>query len=181
MQTNKQPRLFMASCISLLLTAMTFAIRARLETVFGPAGIGLTLEQIGYAFMPAFWGFTLAMILGGPLVDYIGLKKGMWAAFILHAIGIFLTLFAYDFSSLFLATVIMGFGNGMVEAVCNPMVASMYPEQKTKMLNRFHMWWPIGNVTGAFTGVFLMDILGFDWQYMVALSLIHISEPTRPY
>ena len=75
MQANNQPRLFMASCISLLLTAMTFAIRARLETVFGPAGIGLTLEQIGYAFMPAFWGFTLAMILGGPLVDYIGLKK----------------------------------------------------------------------------------------------------------
>ena len=92
MQANNQPRLFMASCISLLLTAMTFAIRARLETVFGPAGIGLTLEQIGYAFMPAFWGFTLAMILGGPLVDYIGLKKGMWAAFILHAIGIFLQM-----------------------------------------------------------------------------------------
>ena len=172
MQANNQPRLFMASCISLLLTAMTFAIRARLETVFGPTGIGLTLEQIGYAFMPAFWGFTLAMILGGPLVDYIGLKKGMWAAFILHAIGIFLTLFAYDFSSLFLATVIMGFGNGMVEAVCNPMVASMYPEQKTKMLNRFHMWWPIGIVTGAFTGVLLMDILGFDWQYMVASLFI---------
>ena len=54
MQANNQPRLFMASCISLLLTAMTFAIRARLETVFGPAGVGLTLEQIGYAFMPAF-------------------------------------------------------------------------------------------------------------------------------
>ena len=94
MHINNQNRLFMASCISLLLTAMTFAIRARLETVFGPTGIGLTLEQIGYAFMPAFWGFTLAMILGGPLVDYIGLKKGMWAAFILHAVGICLTLFA---------------------------------------------------------------------------------------
>ena len=47
MHTNNQNRLFMASCTSLLLTAMTFAIRARLETVFGPTGIGLTLEQIG--------------------------------------------------------------------------------------------------------------------------------------
>ena len=29
------------------------------STVFGPTGLGLSLEQIGYAFMPAFWGFTL--------------------------------------------------------------------------------------------------------------------------
>jgi len=45
-QINER-RLFTASCIALVLTAMTFAIRARLETVFGPAGVGLTLEQIG--------------------------------------------------------------------------------------------------------------------------------------
>ncbi len=68
-------RLFVASCIALALIAMTFAIRARLETVLGPAGVGLTLEHIGYAFMPAFWGFTLAMIAGGPIVDYLGMKK----------------------------------------------------------------------------------------------------------
>ena len=90
-QINKN-RLFAASCISLLLTAMTFAIRARLETVFGPTGAGLTLEQIGYAFMPAFWGFTLAMIIGGPIVDFLGMKKGMWLAFFFHTIGIVLTL-----------------------------------------------------------------------------------------
>jgi len=137
-QINER-RLFVASCIALVLTAMTFAIRARLETVFGPAGVGLTLEQIGYAFMPAFWGFAIAMIIGGPIVDYLGMKKGMWIAFVLHATGIVTTLVATDLSSLFLATVFMGFGNGMVEAVCNPLVASMYPQQKTKMLNRFHL------------------------------------------
>jgi MFS family permease len=125
---------------------MAFAIRARLETVFGPAGVGLTLEQVGYAFMPPFWGFTLAMIAGGPVVDYLGMKKGMWIAFVLHAIGIVATLFATDLTSLFLATVFMGLGNGMVEAVCNSLVASMYPRQKTMMLNRFHLWWPAGIV-----------------------------------
>ncbi|MEC9415354.1 MAG: MFS transporter [Pseudomonadota bacterium] len=165
-------RLFVASCTSLVLTAMTFAIRARLETVFGPSGIGLTLEQIGYAFMPAFWGFTLAMVLGGPLVDYIGMKKGMWIAFILHALGIVLTLMAFDFSSLFAATVVMGLGNGMVEAVCNPLVASMYPQEKTKMLNRFHLWWPAGIVLGSFVGLILMDFNGLNWQFMVASLFI---------
>jgi len=67
MENINKNRLFIASCVALLVTAMTFAIRARLETVFGPEGVGLTLEQIGYAFTPAFWGFTLAMLFGGPL------------------------------------------------------------------------------------------------------------------
>ena len=83
---------------------MTFAIRARLETVFGPEGVGLTLEQIGYAFTPAFWGFTLAMIIGGPLVDSLGIKKITWIAFVMHAIGIVWTLMADSMTSLFLAT-----------------------------------------------------------------------------
>ena len=165
-------RLFAASCVALVLTAMTFAIRARLETVFGPAGVGLTLEQIGYAFMPAFWGFTLAMIVGGPIVDFLGMKKGMWIAFILHATGIVATLVATDLSSLFLATVFMGIGNGMVEAVCNPLVASMYPKQKTKMLNRFHLWWPSGIVIGSIAGYLLMDVAGLDWRMLVATLFI---------
>lgn len=175
MRQYNQTRLFAASCISLVLTAMTFAIRARLETVFGPAGLGMSLEQIGYAFMPAFWGFTLAIILGGQLVDTIGMKKGMWLAFAFHAIGIGLTLTAYDFSTLFIATIIMGLGNGMVEAVCNPLVASMYPNDKTKMLNRFHLWWPAGIVIGSLIGLILMDVMGFSWQLMVSSLFIPLA------
>ena len=170
-ETNRS-RLFAASCIALLLTAMTFAFRARLETVFGPEGAGLTLEQIGYAFMPAFWGFTIAMVLGGPIVDFLGMRKGMIFAFILHLAGIVATLFAVDFNSLFAATVLMGLGNGMVEAVCNPLVASSYPDQKVKMLNRFHLWWPAGIVTGSILGVVVMDVMGLSWQVMVGLLFV---------
>lgn len=172
MHQINENRLFLASCVALVLTAMTFAIRARLETVFGPAGAGLTLEQIGYAFMPAFWGFTLAMIIGGPIVDSLGMKKGMWLAFIFHLAGIIATLTASGLTSLFIATVFMGLGNGMVEAVCNPMVASMYPAQKTKMLNRFHLWWPAGIVIGSVVGYLLMDVADLSWQLMVAALFI---------
>ncbi len=168
-------RLFAASCIALVLTAMTFAIRARLETVFGPAGVGLTLEQIGYAFMPAFWGFTLAMVIGGPIVDTLGMKKSMWIAFAFHLAGIVATLTATGLTSLFAATVFMGLGNGMVEAVCNPLVASMYPTQKTKMLNRFHLWWPAGIVIGSLVGYVVMDILFLSWQVMVGSLFIPLA------
>ena len=170
-QINKN-RLFLASCIALITTAMTFAIRAKLETVFGPEGVGLTLEQLGYAFAPAFFGFTIAMIIGGPLVDLLGIKKIVWIAFITHAIGIVLTLMADSMVSLFIATLFVGIGNGMVEAALNPLVASMYPNSKTKMLNRFHVWFPGGIVIGSLLGWLLMDVLGLSWHYMVGILFI---------
>ncbi|WP_282122991.1 MFS transporter [Algibacter mikhailovii] len=172
MEGINKNRLFLASCLALITTAMTFAIRARLETVFGPEGIGLTLEQIGYAFAPAFFGFTIAMIIGGPLVDLLGIKKITWMAFITHAVGIVLTLMADSMTSLFIATLFVGIGNGFVEAALNPLVASMYPDQKTKMLNRFHVWFPGGIVIGALLGWLIMDVLGLSWQIMVCTLFI---------
>jgi len=174
MENINKNRLFLASCLALITTAMTFAIRARLETVFGPEGVGLTLEQIGYAFTPAFFGFTLAMIFGGPLVDFLGIKKITWIAFITHAIGIVWTIMADSMSSLFLATLFVGIGNGMVEAALNPMIASMYTEEKTKMLNRFHVWFPGGIVIGSIVGWLVMDVMGLSWQIMVATLFIPV-------
>ena len=172
MENINKNRLFIASCMALLVTSMTFAIRARLETVFGPEGVGLTLEQIGYAFGPAFYGFTIAMIIGGPLVDTLGIKKITWAAFLMHAIGIIWTIMAKDMTSLFTATLFVGIGNGLVEAALNPMIASMYPKNKTKMLNRFHVWFPGGIAIGGILGWLVMDVMGLSWQIMVALLFI---------
>ncbi|WP_344787436.1 MFS transporter [Postechiella marina] len=172
MENINKNRLFLASCLALITTAMTFAIRARLETVFGPEGVGLSLEQIGYAFAPAFFGFTIAMIIGGPLVDLLGIKKITWMAFLTHAVGIVLTIMAGSMTSLFIATLFIGIGNGFVEAALNPMVASMYPDQKTKMLNRFHVWFPGGIVIGSLVGWLVMDVLGLSWQIMVGTLFI---------
>lgn len=172
MENIKKKRLFLGSCLALITTAMTFAIRARLETVFGPEGVGLTLEQIGYAFTPAFFGFTIAMIFGGPLVDFLGIKKITWIAFVMHAVGIVWTIMADSMTSLFLATLFVGIGNGMVEAALNPMIASMYTNEKTKMLNRFHVWFPGGIVIGSIVGWLVMDVMGLSWQVMVATLFV---------
>lgn len=175
MENINKTKLFLASCLALITTSMTFAIRARLETVFGPEGIGLTLEQLGYAFAPAFFGFTIAMIVGGPLVDLLGIKKITWIAFFTHIIGIVLTLMADSMTSLFIATLFVGIGNGMVEAALNPLVASMYPDNKTKMLNRFHVWFPGGIVIGSILGWLIMDVMGLSWQVMVATLFIPLA------
>jgi MFS family permease len=170
-QINKK-RLFAASCIALIVTAISFALRARLETIFGPDGYGLTREQTGWALAPAFWGFTLSMFIGGPLVDYLGIKRIVWSAFFFHAVGLAVTILATNFWTLFLGTLSVGIGNGFVEASLNPMIASMYPKQKIKMLNIFHAWYPGGILIGAVVGYFLMDRLNISWQIFVGILFI---------
>jgi len=170
MSNINNARLFNASCVALAVTSMTFAIRAGM---LGPLGkeFNLTDTEIGWIAGMAFFGFPVATTLGGFFVDQFGMKKLMWIAFGAHILGLVLTIFAGGFWTLFISTFLVGFANGMVEAVCNPLVASMYTNNKTTMLNKFHVWFPGGIVIGALlsTG---MQSLGMGWQLQVATILL---------
>jgi MFS family permease len=174
MENVKQKRLFIASCLALLVTAITFAIRAKIEGVF-TTDYGLTKEEIGRAFGPAFWGFALAMFAGGYFIDLVKTRTVIWAAFSMHLIGIVLMLLAKDYTSLFIANIFIGLGNGSVEAACNPLVTALFPDKKTKMLNRFHVWFPGGIVIGSLLSWFVMDQINLPWQVLVSLLFIPLA------
>jgi MFS family permease len=169
--TIQRKQLFIASCIALIVTAMTFAFRASLEGIWGTE-FHLDKEQVGWVFSPAFWGFTLAMIFGGPLCDVLGMKRLIGFAFIGHVSGVIIYLFAKDATMLFIGTLCIGIGNGMVEAACNPLVVSLFPDNKTTMLNRFHVWFPGGIVIGGLISYFLLEKMHVNWHMLVALLLI---------
>ncbi len=174
MENVNQKRLFIASCLALLVTAITFAIRARIESVF-IVNYGLSAEQVGRAFGPAFWGFAVAMFAGGYFIDIVKTKTIVWMAFVLHLLGIVLLLLAKDYTSLFIANVFIGLGNGSVEAACNPLVTALFPEKKTKMLNRFHVWFPGGIVVGSLLAALVIDKLNLPWQVLVGLLFIPLA------
>lgn len=167
-------RLFIASCLALLVTSLTFAIRARIEGVF-QTDYGLSAQDVGWAFGPAFWGFTVAMFAGGLLIDAVKTRSIVWMAFINHVIGITALLMAEDKTTLFVANIFIGLGNGSVEAACNPLVATIYSDNKTKMLNRFHVWFPGGLVLGGILAVLLMDTFHISWQVLTALLFIPLA------
>ncbi|MDO6432259.1 MFS transporter [Flavitalea sp. BT771] len=167
-QSNK---LFLASRIALIFTAMTFAFRASLEGVWSNE-FHLTKEQLGWIFSPAFYGFTLAMIFGGPLCDVIGMKRLLGLAFIGHISGVIVYLLAKDATMLFIGTLCTGIGNGMVEAACNPLTVTLYPNNKTKMLNRFHVWFPGGLAVGGLIAYLLMDTLHLGWHLLISVLFI---------
>jgi len=176
METINRKQLFIASCLALLVTSLSFGIRAGLLNTWGH-DFALTQEQIGIITSTAFWGFPLAIIIGGMVVDVIGMKKLLVAAFVFHLLGIVLTIFATGFWSLFISTLLIGLGNGTVEAACNPLVASLYTDRKTAKLNHFHLWFPGGIVIGTlivrFFGVEVSGTTFLDnWKWLVAVMLI---------
>ncbi|MBC3541424.1 MFS transporter [Rufibacter sediminis] len=170
MQNIQRSKLFWASCLALLVTSLSFGIRAGILNQLG-VDFQLNASELGTITATAFWGFPLAIIIGGFVVDVIGMKRLLVAAFVLHLVGILLTIFAQGYWTLFLSTLCVGLANGTVEAACNPLVATLYPENKTTRLNYFHLWFPGGAVIGTLL-VFFLTNLEVSWQLQVAVMLI---------
>jgi MFS family permease len=170
MQSINRTQLFRASCLSLLVTSLSFGIRAGILNKLG-TDFQLDKEQLASITATAFWGFPLAVVIGGIIVDIIGMKRLLVLAFIFHLAGILLTIFATGYWTLFLSTLLIGLANGTVEAACNPLVTSLYTENKTTKLNHFHLWFPGGIVIGTLI-VLLFNTIGLSWQIQVGVMLI---------
>ena len=168
--TISKKTLFNASCIALIVTAMTFAIRAGILVELGN-DFNLNNTQLGWVNSMAFWGFPAATIFGGLLYNYFGPKKLLVFAFVAHLLGLILTIYASGFTLLLLSSFLIGFANGSVEAACNPLIADMYTNNRTTMLNKFHVWFPGGIVIGALATNF-MNTLGLGWQLKIAIMII---------
>jgi MFS family permease len=163
-------RIFIICCLALLVTSMTFAIRAGILSQLGQE-FSLTDGQLGWVNAMAFLGFPIAMMIGGALYNSLGAKKLLMIAFICHLIGLLLTISAGGFWGLLISTFFIGFANGAVEAGCNPLIAETYPDNKTTMLNRFHVWFPGGIVVGALISKAMTDV-GLGWQLQISVMLI---------
>ncbi len=167
--------MFSASNVALVVTALTFATRGGFIAPWMEE-FNLSATQVGWIVGTAFWGFTLAMVVLGPLVDLLGIGKVLTIAFISHVIGLALTIFASGFWTLFFSTMLIGIANGSVEAACNPLITALYPKDKTTKLNLFHMWFPAGIVFGGLM-VYFFDRLGWGWRIQTIAMLL----PTLAY
>lgn len=170
MENINKNRLFLASCVSLIVTAMTFALRAG---IMGELNVefGFNDTQLGWMNSMAFYGFPVSMIIGGLIYPKIGPKPILWVAFICHLLGLILTITSKSFIPLLVSTFFIGLANGAVEAACNPLIADMYTTNRTTMLNKFHVWFPGGIVIGALLGE-LMGNMGLSWQIQIAIMIV---------
>jgi predicted MFS family arabinose efflux permease len=175
-------RLFIASCIALVATALTFAIRGDIMPALRDE-FRLTNEELGMAAGAWAYGFTISILVGGMLLDLMGMGRVLALAFLAHVAGILLTIFTAGISAaasvspfwlLFIATLCVGLGNGLVEAAVNPLTATIYPDRKTEKLNLLHVWFPGGIVIGGLAAYFLTGAHA-DWRVKMAIILLPVA------
>jgi len=169
-------RLFVASCIALIATSVTFAVVGAVMLTLKREFV-LTNLEVGWIGGAALWGFAVSQLIFSPLCDTLGMRRLLRLAFVCHVAGAITMILAAGFWMLFAGALVLALGNGLVEAACNPLVAALYPSDKTVRLNQFHVWFPGGIVIGS-VAAYVLDQVGFDaWQLKIGLILI----PTLVY
>ena len=198
-QINRK-RLLTGSVVSLVATAFGFAVRA---AILGDwrAEFNLSGEQIGYLAGVGLFPFAISIILFSLIIDRLGNGRSMAIAFTLHVLSAIVTLAAplaladpgsspeaiaagqrMGFALLYVGTFIFALGNGTVEAVVNPVTATLFPHDKTKYLNILHAGWPGGLVLGGLLAIAVSyvnpaSVPGSLWQWQMGLVLV----PTLAY
>jgi len=167
---HNKNRLFIASALSLFVTAVAFGARSG-HLIPWMSEFGLSAAEVGWIASAFLWGATVSVLLFGLLVETWGTAKVISVLFVAQIVGILLTVFASGFWSLFFATLFIGIANGSLNAACNPLVTTLYPEEKTARLNLFHMWNAIGIATGGLM-VFICNKIDIGWRVQIAILLV---------
>ncbi len=173
-------KLFILSVIALVTAGMVFSIRASIlgdlqKAFFDTTDPVHAATMITAAAGVAFLGFAISIFIGSPLCDALGMGRLLTLSGLFFLIGTLTTLFAGKIAGavsiywvLWTGFLLVGLAHGLVEAVINPLIATLYPEDKTHKLNVLHAWWPGGLIIGGLIGYFL----GHNWQLQLGLILI---------
>jgi len=177
--------LFWISVLALLSTGMSFAIRTSIikhldqDLFAGAAG-----EKLGAAVSLAFLGFAVSILTSSPLLDRLGMGKLLGLSATLVIIGISSVILVGPIGAaigieqaLSISLFVFGLGWGLVESVVNPLIATLYADDKTHKLNNLHAWWPAGLIIGGLIGYFSDHGLNLPWRVQLAIPLL----PTLVY
>jgi len=165
---SKEDRLFIACIIALITTAFGFVVRGFLVAEWATQ-FNLTQGQVGAIQGAGLFPFALSIVFFSLIIDRIGYGRCMAFAFFGHVLSAIITVTANSFQQLYVGTLIFALANGTVEAVINPVVATLYPKSKTHHLNMLHSGWPGGMVVGGL----LMILLGTaSWRWKIGLFLL---------
>jgi MFS family permease len=179
-------RLLWAGFMAILAAGVGFSIRAGILGQWAEQ-YGFTQTELGAITGGGLTGFGIIILLSSLIADRIGFGPLMFAAFVMHLVSAGLTLatgaaFAAGgkplaFQCLFWGMFLFAIGNGIAEAVVNPLVATLFPKNKTHYLNILHAGWPGGLILGGLASYFMAggaDAKPVAWQVQISLFLIPV-------
>jgi MFS family permease len=179
-------RLLWAGFMAILAAGVGFSVRGGILGQWAQQ-YGFTMTELGAITGGGLTGFGVVIILSSLIADKVGYGKLLTAAFLLHFLSAVITLatpaaFAAGgkgaaFQCLFIGMFIFALGNGVSEAVVNPLTATLFPKEKTHYLNILHAGWPAGLVLGGLAAALMAGGEGkapVDWKIQMSLFLIPV-------
>lgn len=174
--------IFTTAFAAIVATSFCFILRNMVVGEWGTE-FNLSETQKGELLGVGLWPFSITIVLLSLLIDRIGFRTTFWFAAACHVVGLGILLTANGYWPLYIGTFIMALGNGAVEAAANPLIATIFNDDKPKWLNRLHAAWPLGLILGGVlaiglsSGNILAAVLGneVDWRAKVALMAIPVA------
>jgi MFS family permease len=176
-------KLFLISIIALVTAGVSFSMRSSIATAlrttfFDPINATHSEQMIGSVLGIASLGFAITIAVGSPLCDYLGMGTLLMLSSFCFMAGTLVVDFAGQLATgesvywvLWGGVLLLGVGWGLVEAVINPLITTLYPDEKTAKLNSLHAWWPGGLIIGGLLGL-LLDKMDLNWQMKIGATLL---------
>jgi MFS family permease len=185
MQSNR--KIFFASFMTLIAAGVGFAVRGDVLAEWSRI-FGFTKTELGTITGGGLTGMAFTIIGFSLFADRIGYKAILIGAFLLHVLSALVQLSAtYVFHAagrdatywcLYVGMFMFSLGNGMCEAAINPLVATLFPKQKTHYLNILHAGWPGGLIVGGLLAYCFVGekakIMQLRWEIPMAFFLIPV-------
>lgn len=175
-------RLLWAGFMAILAAGVGFSVRGASVLQEWSEAFGFTQTELGGITGGGLVGFGIIIILSSFIAERVGYGTLMILAFVMHFLSAVVTLAApmvFDaagkdsaFWCLFIGMFMFAIGNGVCEAVVNPLVATLFPHNKTHYLNILHAGWPAGLIVGGVASIFMADLV--SWQIQISLFLVPV-------
>ena len=176
-------RLYFIGNLSIFMIELGFAVRATIAPdlqadIYIPIDAATSATRLGEALGVTFTGFALTLLFGSALVDRMGMKAMVLLSalgYLAGSLGLFVATLMPPSGTVetivMISLLLTGLGWGAVEAASNPMIAALYPDEKTHRLNILHAWWPAGIVVGGLAGVGLTQA-ELAWELNLLLLVL---------
>lgn len=187
---NRHDKILFWGCfIALITTAYAFISRMILCGGQFITDFDLDRVAVGELQGAGIWTFGVSIIVFSLIIDRIGYKAAMIFSFVCYLFYSLMVFLAYNtiqgvsgdelgaaqqrgYNLLYWGSIVLGLGNGTVEAYINPIVATLFRKEKVKWLSILHAGWSAGLVLGGLVTIFIAAFGITDWRITLCLILV---------
>ena len=179
--------LLVASFLTQVAAGIGFTVRRDVLPEWGKL-FRFTEAELGTVTGMGLAGFGIVIILAGLVADRVGYKALLVTALVAHLLSVAGTMLAtplYEmhgkpptYELLRASMFLFATGSGLCVAAVNPLVATLYPDQKTHYLNILHAGWPGGMILGGLVAYMFVGrdaaVQTLRWEIPLAFCLIPV-------